>query len=72
MRAPRFAICTVDITKITGLLGGLKIVLDLTPQEFKILNQAVNPECRDNEESVFATKFVQSPKARYPVIRQHS
>jgi hypothetical protein len=59
-----------ELSEITGVLGGIRITLELTPQEFKILNQAVNPQCSDNEESAFAVGFVQSLKRRYQVIQR--
>jgi hypothetical protein len=59
-----------ELSEISGVLGGIRITLELTPQEFKILNQAVNPQCSDNEESAFAVGFVQSLKRRYQVIQQ--
>ena len=60
----------LDLSDITGLLGGIRPALELTRQEFKILNQAVNPQCSGNEESVFALKFIQSIKTRYRDIKQ--
>jgi hypothetical protein len=59
-----------ELSEITGVLGGIRITLELTPQEFKILNQAVNPQCSDNEESAFAVGFVRSLKTRYQVIQR--
>jgi hypothetical protein len=55
---------------ITGLMGGIKPRLELTQQEFKMLNQAVNPACIENEEAIFSVKFIQSIKTRYDTIKE--
>lgn len=56
--------------KVVELSERKVIKLELTPKEFKILQRAINPECKATEEQNASLMFVQSFKRRHGSIKE--